>query len=105
MHACIFCQYRYEGGREGGREARRRRSDEAFFRLCESRGILGIVLRRRTPLLTFEVKSKRLLCINCQTEELLVYEATYHAEVLQTGYIMYTRTPQGQRVRRGNCEL
>ena len=44
MHACIFCQYRYEGGREGGREARRRRSDEAFFRLCESRGILGIVL-------------------------------------------------------------
>ena len=56
------------------------------------------------PLLTFEVKSKRLLCINCQTEELLVYEATYHADVLQTGYIMYTRTPQGQRVRRGNCE-
>ena len=55
------------------------------------------------PLLTFEVKSKRLLCINCKTEEL--YEATYHAEVLQTGYIMYTRTPQGQRVRRGNCEL
>ena len=49
------------------------------------------------PLLTFEVKSKRLLCINCQTEELLVYEATYHAEVLQTGYIMYTRTPKRYR--------
>ena len=38
------------------------------------------------PLLTFEVKSKRLLCINCQTEELLVYEATYHAEVMLRYY-------------------
>ena len=51
------------------------------------------------PLLTFEVKSKRLLCINCQTEELLVYEATYHAEVLQTGYIMYTRTPHLEHLK------
>ena len=49
------------------------------------------------PLLTFEVKSKRLLCINCKTEEL--YEATYHAEVLQTGYIMYTRTPHLEHLK------